>query len=179
MKTGPSDRMAVDLSAYPDLVVIYLGMRVRSLRGLMTLLGIGPKIDQAGAEQPPGLLHHENNIVFSFFPLQVGMRWYWKDFDSMEAWTRSGAHREWWKTFVRDTRGTDMWHETYFMRGGMEAIYSNATGRRSGLQTFAPQVPAVGGMYAARRRAGLRGPLPPPPEGVSSPGVTRPESVHA
>jgi hypothetical protein len=28
------ERQTVDLSAYPDLVVVYLGMRVRALTGL-------------------------------------------------------------------------------------------------------------------------------------------------
>lgn len=31
------DRRTVDLSGYPDLVVIYLGMRVNRLTGLRTL----------------------------------------------------------------------------------------------------------------------------------------------
>jgi hypothetical protein len=31
----------VDLSGYPDLVVVYLGMRVNALAGLKTLLGFG------------------------------------------------------------------------------------------------------------------------------------------
>ena len=35
------DRRTVDLSAYPDLVVVYLGMRVRRPRGLLYLLGLG------------------------------------------------------------------------------------------------------------------------------------------
>ena len=35
------DRRTVNLSAYPDLVVIYLGMRVNMLRGLKTLVEIG------------------------------------------------------------------------------------------------------------------------------------------
>ena len=38
------DRRTVDLSIYPDLVVVYLGMDVRTLSGLKTLLGFGPKI---------------------------------------------------------------------------------------------------------------------------------------
>lgn len=41
------DRRAVDLSSYPDLVVIYLGMRVNALTGLKTLLGFGPRISSA------------------------------------------------------------------------------------------------------------------------------------
>jgi hypothetical protein len=38
------DRRTVNLSAYPDLVVVYLGMRVNRTTGVKTLLGFGPKI---------------------------------------------------------------------------------------------------------------------------------------
>jgi hypothetical protein len=93
------DRQTVDLSAFPDLVVIYLGMRVRTLRGIKTLLGLGPQIDRAGVGRPEGLLHFENNIIFSLFPLHLGIRWYWRDFESMERWTRSEPHRVWWQNF--------------------------------------------------------------------------------
>jgi len=75
MKTQVN-RQTVDLSTFPDLVVIYLGMRVRALSGIKTLVGLGPQIDKAGASRPDGLLHFENKIVFSFFPLHLGMRWY-------------------------------------------------------------------------------------------------------
>jgi hypothetical protein len=34
-------RETVDLSAYPDLVVIYLGMRVNTITGIKTVLGFG------------------------------------------------------------------------------------------------------------------------------------------
>jgi hypothetical protein len=47
MKT-PVNRQAVDLSAFPELVVIYLGMRVNALAGIKTLLGLGPQIQKAG-----------------------------------------------------------------------------------------------------------------------------------
>ena len=36
------DRKTVDLSAYPDLVVIYLGMRVEEPRGIETLKALRP-----------------------------------------------------------------------------------------------------------------------------------------
>jgi hypothetical protein len=45
------DLRTVDLSAYPELVVIYLGMRVRTFPGIKTLLGLGPQIDKAGLPQ--------------------------------------------------------------------------------------------------------------------------------
>jgi hypothetical protein len=147
-KTG---NVVPDFSAYPDLVVIYLGMRVSALRGIRTLLGFGPRIDRAGADRPDGLLHYENGIVFGLFPLHVGMRWYWRDMDSLAAWARSEPHRQWWTEFLRDTRGTGIWHETYHMRGGMEAIY-NDVAEPVGFARFMPMRAARGSM-AARHRA--------------------------
>src|ERR671911_2734921 len=85
-----TDRRTVDLSAFPDLVVIYLGMRVNELRGLKTLLSFGPKISKSVAEQPDGLFLHEN-IIFSVLPPHLGMRQYWRDFESLERWARAAA----------------------------------------------------------------------------------------
>jgi hypothetical protein len=82
------ERRTVDLSAYPDLVVIYLGMRVNRLVGLKTLFGFGPKIADSVAAQPNGLLLHEN-FLFSLFPMHAGMRLYWRDMESLLAWTRA------------------------------------------------------------------------------------------
>jgi hypothetical protein len=115
------NRVSVDLSAYSDLVVIYLGMKVRTLGGLKTVFSFGPRIAKSVEAKPDGLLLHES-FFFSFFPLHVGMRQYWRDFESLETWSRSLPHREWWQTFLRDSGGTGFWHETYFMRGGMDAI---------------------------------------------------------
>ena len=164
---SPVNRRTVDLAAYPDLVVIYLGMRVRTLRGVLTLLRSGPQIARAGAAHPDGLLHHENNIIFGFFPLHVGMRWYWKDFQSMEKWARSDTHRLWWQDFLRNSGGTGFWHETYFMRGGMEAVYDDVTGTPVGFQAFAPIVAARGSMFSARGRLRVPGNTPPQPAGVT------------
>ena len=161
------DRRTVDLSAFPDLVVIYLGMRVRTLAGIKRLLGIGPQIGTAGNARPEGLLHFENNIIFGFFPLHLGMRWYWKDFESMERWARSEPHRRWWQDFLRDSGGTGFWHETYFMRGGMEAVYDDLGPPTLGFQAFAPNVPAHGPMFSARTRLGIPGETPQQPQGTS------------
>jgi len=54
------ERQTVDLSKYPDLVVIYLGMRVNRIQGIKTLFGFGPKISSSVQAQPDGLLRHEN-----------------------------------------------------------------------------------------------------------------------
>src|SRR3954469_4773505 len=86
------NRRTVDLSAYPDLVVIYLGMRVNTLTGLKTLAGFGPQISQSVAAKPDGLLLHEN-FMFSLFPPHAGMRQYWRDFDALERWARSTPHQ--------------------------------------------------------------------------------------
>ncbi len=140
-----------DFSGHPDIVVIYLGMKVRTWYGLKTLMGFGPKIEKVGSARPDGLLHYENNIIFSLRPLHVGMRWYWRDMDSMNAWAKSDPHRQWWKDFMKDSRGVGFWHETYHMRGGMEAIYVDVPGM-AGFAAFLPLQEARGSL-ASRHRA--------------------------
>ena len=149
------NRRAVDLSGYPDLVVIYLGMRVNAVTGVKTLLGFGPKITDSVNAHPDGLLLHEI-MIFSLFPPHLGIRQYWRDFDSLEAWARSDPHRAWWKRFLRDSGGTAFWHETYFMRGGMEAIYDDLP-VPLGLLKFAPSHEARGPMFSSRQRLGISG----------------------
>ncbi|HVX66347.1 MAG TPA: DUF4188 domain-containing protein [Bryobacteraceae bacterium] len=148
-----TNRTTVDLSAYPGLVVIYLGMRVNALTGIKTTLGFGPRISKAVAAAPDGLLLHEP-LVYSL--RHIGMRQYWRDFDSLERWARSEPHRAWWQQFMRDTGGTGFWHETYFRAGGMEAVYLNMEAP-AGFARFAPIVPARGTMFSARHRAGVAG----------------------
>ena len=156
------NRQTVDLSGHPDLVVIYLGMRVNSLRGLRTVLATGPRINAAVAAKPEGLLVHES-LLFSLFPLHVGMRQYWRDFESLERWSRAIPHQAWWTDFMKDAGGTGFWHETYFMRGGMEAIYDDIPDR-IGFGQFAPVAAARGPMFGARSRLKLAGePVTPAP----------------
>jgi hypothetical protein len=145
------NRRTVNLSSYPDLVVIYLGMRVNRIAGLKTLIGFGPKISKSVEAQPDGLLRHEN-FLFSLFPMHAGMRQYWRDMDSLLKWTRSEPHRLWWKNFLRDSGGTGFWHETYTLRGGMEAIYDDIA-PKIGFMAFAPIVPARGSMFTAAHRS--------------------------
>src|SRR6476469_9641574 len=99
------ERRTVDLSAYPDLVVIYLGMRVNRPGGLLRLLKLGPQIRRAVRARPEGLLCHED-FIWSLFPLHLGMRQYWRDFDALERWSRTLPHQGWWQEFVRDSGGT-------------------------------------------------------------------------
>jgi hypothetical protein len=145
------DRRTVDLSGFPDLVVIYLCMRVNRITGIKTLIGFGPKISASAEARPDGLLRHET-VVYSIFPMHIGMRQYWRDIDSLLTWTRSDPHRQWWKSFLKDSGGTGFWHETYFRRGGMEAIYDDIA-PKIGFMSFAPIVPARGSMFTASHRS--------------------------
>ena len=154
------DRRTVDLSAYPDLVVIYLGMRVNRLTGIKMLLGIGPQISSSAAARPDGLLRHEM-LLYSLFPLHLGMRQYWRDLDSLMKWTRSEPHGIWWKSFLKDSGGTGFWHESYSRNGGMEAIYDDIP-KPIGFAAFAPLVPARGPMFGSASRSGSASPSHPP-----------------
>ena len=162
------ERQRVDLSEYPDLVVIYLGMRVNRLRGYLRFLGVGPQIGRSAKAQPDGLLLHE---TFWFSPRHGGMRQYWRDFESLEGRTRSDPHRRWWTDFLRDSGGTGFWHETYSARGGIEAIYDDL-GKPIGMMKFAPLKIASGPLFSARARLRREGAAPPPPVSESELGAS-------
>jgi Domain of unknown function (DUF4188) len=164
------NRVTADLSQYPDLVVIYLGMRVNTLRGLRTLISFGPKIQASVRARPDGLLLHEN-VVYSLFPPHAGMRQYWRDFDSLERWARELPHKDWWQTFLRDRGGSGFWHEAYLRNGTMESVFIDMP--PTGLTSFAPVAPARGTMFSARRRLGQPGEAQLPP-GVSEDVLYRP-----
>src|SRR6266536_6402419 len=152
------NRQTVDLSEYPDLVVVYLGMRINRLRGILRFFGLGPQINKAADDQPDGLLLHE---TFFFSPRHGGMRQFWRVGESLEAWTRSEPHRRWWKDFLRDSGGTGFWHETYSARGGIEAIYDDVA-KPIGMMKFAQLQPARGPLFGARARLGREGESSPP-----------------
>jgi hypothetical protein len=140
-------RRSVDLSAYPDLVVIILGFRVRRLRGLATVLGIGKGLRQITVDPPPGLLSSEQ---FLFALNHVGIRQYWRNLESLEAFTRSEPHSRWWRDFLRDSGGAGFWHESY-SRQGMEAVYIDMPGP-VGFGRFAPERRPTGPFMSARQR---------------------------
>ena len=146
-------RSTVDLTPYPDLVIMYLGLSLRSPRGILTILKFVRRIRRAVKLRPAGLLLHE---IVLLPPLTFGMRQYWRDFDALEAWAGASPHRDWWKEYLQDTMGTGLWHETYFMHGGVEAIYDNV-GHPTGLLRFSDEVPAEGSLFNARMRARYAG----------------------
>ncbi len=156
----PVGRWTPDLSQWPDLIVVYLGMQVKAPRGFKTVLSFGPKISKSVADRPDGLLLHEN-MILSLWPLHVGMRQYWRDFESLERWTRSGAHKAWWQSFIRNSGRTGFWHELYSRNGDMEGTFLDMDGM--GMTKFAPTVPTRGTMFSARRRLRRQGEAEGPP----------------
>ena len=141
-------------------MVIYLGMRVRQPRGLLTLSRFGTRIRRSAAARPDGLLRHEM-IGWGMVPPHVGMRQYWRDFDALERWARTDPHAQWWRGLLADMGGTGFWHETYFLRGGMEAVYLDMP--PTGFTAFTPAVEARGSLFSARRRMRLAGDGTTPP----------------
>lgn len=137
-------RQSADLAAYPDLVVIYLGFRSQGWRGLEKLLNIGKGLRALERNPPDGLLRHEA-VIWGWNHL--GMRQYWRDLDSMLAYTRAPQHAAWWRDFGKGGgkagKGSGFWHETYCRRGGMEAVYLNMP--PIGLAAFAGAEPAAPG----------------------------------
>lgn len=147
-------RQTVDLTQFPNLVVIYLGMRVNRLAGFKTLFGFGPRINNSVAAQPEGLLLHET-ILYSLFPAHIGMRQYWRDLESLLAWSRSKPHADWWRNFLKNSGGTGFWHEAYLKQGGMEGVYVDIE-QPIGFMRFAPVEAARGSLFGAAARAGKR-----------------------
>jgi Domain of unknown function (DUF4188) len=127
-------------------------MRANNLAGIKTLISFGPKIKKSVDAKPDGLLLHEN-LFYTFFPPHAGMRQYWRDFESLEKWARTGVHADWWKDFLRDRGGAGFWHETYFRGGQIESVFIDMR-KEVGLSKFAPLEEARGSMFSARRRLG-------------------------
>lgn len=139
MQHGPL-RQSVDLAAYPDLVVILLGLRLRSFRAMPAFINIGRGLTGLQRTPPEGLLANEQ---FLWGWDHIGIRQYWRDLPSLEAFTRHSPHSGWWKSFLKDPSDCGFWHEIYSARGGMEAIYINMPSP-SGMGRFATPREATG-----------------------------------
>ncbi len=148
----PPRRTTADLSDYPGLVVIFLGISVDGPGGEETVERLGPQIQASVEEEPDGLLLHEEVVFPNKDRPHFGMRQYWRDFDSLEAWARSLPHKAWWTDYLRDRGGTSFWHETYFREGGIESVFVDVDDGSIGLNRFAPMVPSDGPMFSARLR---------------------------
>jgi hypothetical protein len=147
MQAKPT-RRSTDLTGYPGLVVVYLGFRVSTWRGVLSLLGIGRTLRSINHHKPDGLLLHEP-IVYGF--RHIGMRQYWRDIESLEEFIRSGPHKIWWQAYSRDTKGSGFWHEAYRKAGGMEGLYMNMP-YPIGFGVFAPALEPDGRYKTSRER---------------------------
>ena len=94
--------------------------------------------------------------MYSLFPLHAGMRQYWRDFPFLKTGGGPYPINNGGRTSWRDSGGLGFWHETYFARGGMEAIYDDVN-QSIGFAAFPLARPAQGPKFSARRRLGLRG----------------------
>jgi len=117
-------------------------MRAEEPRGAETLDRLGPEIRASVEAQPDGLLLHEEVVFPAEDRPHYGMRQYWRDFDSLEAWARSLPHTAW-----RPRR-----HETYFRQGGIESAFVDVPEGTVGLNQFAQTVRSEGPMLSARLR---------------------------
>lgn len=147
MQDGPF-RETVDLSGYPDLVMILLGLRLKSFRALAALPRIGRGLAVIRRVPPDGLLGQDQ---FLWGWNHVGIRHYWRDAEALERFTKAEPHGGWWRDFMRDTQGSGFWHELYRARGGVEAIYV-AMPERIGLASFAPPRKPIGPFMSSADR---------------------------
>ncbi len=147
-------RSSADLSGYPDLVVIYLGYRVKRVARIASLVRIGRTLRKIDRNRPDGLLGHDY-LIYGLF--HIGFRQYWRDFESLERFTSGPIHKKLWRDFAADPAGGAIWHETYKLQGGMEAIYSGIDG--IGFSAFAPARPPVGSLLTARQRLAVSPPV--------------------
>lgn len=138
----------VDLAAYPDLVMVLLGFRIGSIRGLPSLMRIGRGLREVTRDRPDGLLCHDQ-MLFGWNHL--GMKQYWRDLDALGRFTRSASHSGWWREFLIDRHGCGFWHEAYSARGGVEAIYVGMSDP-VGLATFAPAQHPEGPLLSSNGR---------------------------
>ncbi|UDL95805.1 DUF4188 domain-containing protein [Lichenihabitans sp. PAMC28606] len=143
-----TNRKTVDLSAYPDLVMVLLGFRVNRLRSIPAFLRLGKGFAEIERDPPEGLLGEERCL---YGWNHVGFRQYWRDLDCLERFTRSAPHSVWWREFLSDSHGAGFWHEAYSAKGGIEAIYIGMP-KATGLAAFAPPRNPVGPFMSGRDR---------------------------
>ena len=151
-------RITVDTDAYPELVFIELGMSPNNLLGYFTVLSVLPGIRRSTKAE--GLLAHNLGVIMKGLRPHFIIRQYWRSFADLERYARGdGTHKSWWREMVQDTRHTTIWHETYSIKGGVDAIYGT-TGKNYGavgLAAFAPRIDARGSAYSARKRMHAEG----------------------
>jgi hypothetical protein len=134
-----------------DFVVLLIGTRINSLRGLRwvkALSSMNRMLKELSAAPEKGLLGFRMG-----FPVIVQ---YWRSFEHLEAWARDAkdTHAQVWRDLYRagflQDGSAGIWHETFRVKAGdYEAVYGNMPPQ--GLAEIAEPVP-LGGNASARDR---------------------------
>ncbi|MES2889945.1 MAG: DUF4188 domain-containing protein [Pseudomonadota bacterium] len=136
-----------------DFVVFLIGLRINKPwkvhRWLPVVLEMPRMLRELSAQPELGLLGHIPG-------LRVSVQ-YWRSFEHLEAYARSGEHQHLpaWKRFnqrLHRARGdVGIWHETYQVQAnGHESVYSGMPA--FGLGRVGRLMPATGGRERARQR---------------------------
>jgi len=151
-------RISIDTDAYPELIFIELGMAPHNLLGFWTAMSTLSGIHRSTKSE--GLLAHNIGVIFKGLRPHFIIRQYWRSFADLERYARGDdTHKNWWREMLQDTKHTTIWHETYSIKGGIDAIYGT-TGKQLatiGLSSFAPVIEAKGSAYSARKRMNANG----------------------
>jgi len=137
-----------------DVVVFLIGSQIHKpfrFRQWWPVARAMNTMQRAIAEHPDiGCLNVENFGALRNISVQ-----YWRSFDHLERFARSGewSHLEAWREFnrlIRDSGDLGIWHETYLVRAGQfETMYGNMP--RFGLAAAGRHVPAAASSTASRR----------------------------
>lgn len=156
--------------------MIRLGIIATRPRALPYALRFRKAIDRSAEEamqNQAGLLKSER-ILLSWN--HFGYLQYWRDLESLLAWTRSEPHTEWWKTALQRQRQKgdfSIYHETYVSTAkGFEAIYLGLGDYRPGASVFGQLQPPKGHMASARGR--MEGPQAGELTGQPAPPMQKP-----
>ena len=149
-----AERMCAEVEG--DFVVFLIGMRINKPWKIWRWWPVAaamPRMLIELARQPElGLMHARTHFGFPV----ITVIQYWRSFDALEAYARSGAnaHLPAWQAFgkaVGSNGDVGIWHETYLVKaGGYENVYNNMP--RYGLGMAGELKPAAGTRKAARAR---------------------------
>jgi hypothetical protein len=147
------ERKTVDLSGFPNLVVIYLGMRVNRMTGHQDAARLWPpRFLPPQPPSPPACSRTRPSSIPYFRRTSgcgnTGAIWNPCWHGPAPIPIGNGGNPS-----FNNSGGTGFWHETYFRTGGMEAIYDDIP-KPVGFMRFAPVVSARGAMFGAANRAG-------------------------
>ena len=154
------DRVVASLpGSIAELALARIGLIARRWSARGAVRSLAKAAERAATEAKvagAGLLHAER---FAAGTGHVVLLQYWRDYESMEAWTRRPPHSEWWRSAVdRMRRKGDLgvYHESFLVpRANVESIYLDSP--PVGLMAFGDLDDANGPRTAARDRLGRRG----------------------